>query len=121
MAAQDRRTPLAATIDQLRVQRIKAFHDWHRRHEVAPDIADQPLHLAFVIAFTRQAKPVREQVVALQFGKHMRAHPLAALRLHFEENLHSHDCLPDDRHYPQVLERGRNITQNFATFERPSV
>jgi hypothetical protein len=36
--------------------------------EVAPDVIDQPLDLAFVVALTRSAEPVVEQVMALKLS-----------------------------------------------------
>ena len=46
---------------------------------VAPDIADQPLHLALVVALAGSSEPVIEKVMALQFREHLRAQPLSAL------------------------------------------
>ena len=70
MAAQDRLAPPGAGIQEPGVQGVKTIRDRQRRHEVAPDKTDQPLHLAFVVAFARPAEPVLEQVMALQFRKH---------------------------------------------------
>jgi hypothetical protein len=79
MTTQDRLAPPAAAMQEPGVQGVKAVRHRQRRHELTPDIADQPLHLAFVVALTRPAKPVVEQIMALQFREHMRAQTLATL------------------------------------------
>jgi hypothetical protein len=79
MATQDRLTTSGAGMQKPRVQGVKAVSDGQRRHEVAPDIADQALHLAFVVALAGTPEPVIEKVMALQFGEHRRAQPLATL------------------------------------------
>jgi hypothetical protein len=58
MAAQNCRTPFDAGFGQLRVQRLKALRHRHRRHEIAPEIADQPFDFAFVIALAGPTEPV---------------------------------------------------------------
>ena len=79
VAAQDRLTPFDAGVEKARVERVKTLRDRQRRHEVAPDIADQPFHLALVVSLARPAEAVVEQVMALKFREHMRAQPLSAL------------------------------------------
>ena len=79
LAAQDRLTPLDAGVEEPRVERVETVRDGQRRHEVAPDISDQPLDLALVVALARSAKAVVEQVMALEFREHLRAQALSAL------------------------------------------
>src|SRR3954453_6808705 len=59
------------------VQRRKARDLWEGHQVVAPSITDQALDLALVVALTRSAKAVEEQVVRLQLGKAARALPSA--------------------------------------------
>jgi hypothetical protein len=42
-------TPLGAGIKEPGVECVKALRDGQRLHEVAPDITDQPLHLALIV------------------------------------------------------------------------
>ena len=76
---QDRLAALGAGIPEFCIARIKTLGHGKRRHEVAPDIANKPLHLAFIIAFARPAKTVFKQIMALQLGKHLRAQPQTTL------------------------------------------
>ena len=79
VAAQHRRPPLDAGVEEAGVERGKTLRDRQRRHEIAPGVTDQPLHLALVVAFARSAKAVVEEVMALKLREHMRAQPLSAL------------------------------------------
>ena len=71
MATQDSLTPFGAGVQKASVQRIKAVGNRQWRHEVAPDKANQSFDLALVIAFSRPAKAIVEQVVTLQFCEHV--------------------------------------------------
>jgi hypothetical protein len=51
------------------VQRGQALDPRHRHQEVAPGVADQPLHLALVVALARPAEAVGEEEVRLQLGE----------------------------------------------------
>jgi hypothetical protein len=75
--AQDRLTPFRQA-SGTRIERLIALRDGKGRHEVAPDITDQPLHLALVVALAGPAEPVVEQVMALQFREHLRSQALSA-------------------------------------------
>jgi len=77
MPAQNRLTTSGAGMQEPGIQGVKAVGDRQRRHEVAPDVSDQSLHLAFVVALARPAEPVVEQIMALQFREHVGAQPLA--------------------------------------------
>ena len=69
MTPQPRTKPRSAARLELGVEGGKAGEAGQRHHEVAPDEADQVLHLAFVITLAGSAKAVREQVVGLKFGE----------------------------------------------------
>lgn len=45
---------------------------------MAPDKAEQPFHLDLVVALARPAEAVLKQVMALEFGEHVRTQSLAA-------------------------------------------
>ena len=79
MTTQNRLTPFAASVEETRIERIKAVGDRQGRHEVAPDKSDQPFHLPFVVPLAGPSKAILEEIVALEFGEHVRAQPLAAL------------------------------------------
>src|SRR5262245_50141968 len=70
MAAQSLAEPAAAIGEQLLIQRGEAGGPRNRHQEVPPDIADQPLDLALVIALARPAEAVGEQVMRLQLAEH---------------------------------------------------
>ena len=54
---------------QIGVQRLEGGRLRGRGHEVGPGVLDQPFDLALVVAFTRAAKAVPEQVMAHQLGE----------------------------------------------------
>jgi hypothetical protein len=64
---------LAATLEQLLVQRREARRPRHRHQQIPADPADQSLHFAFVIPLTRTAKPVGKQIMGLQLTEHARS------------------------------------------------
>jgi hypothetical protein len=92
MSAQPPLTPVPAPLCQLCVQLVPTAGAWNRNHEVAPRVADDPLHLPLttprttscprgprlVVAPGRAAELIREQVVTLQLGERPRSLPLFA-------------------------------------------
>ena len=54
---------LAAMLQKIRIQRLEALEHRDRHHEVAPRVAYEPFHFAFVVALAGAAEPIREQVV----------------------------------------------------------
>ena len=67
--------PLAAALEQMRVQRREAGGTGTGTRKLRRAIADQPLDLALVVALARPAEPIGEQVMRLQLAEHPR--PLA--------------------------------------------
>ena len=67
-----------AVRQQLRVQRSEARRMRHRHQVIPAGEPNQTLHLAFVIALAGTAKPIRKQIVRLQFAEHTR--PLPRIR-----------------------------------------
>lgn len=59
------------------VQRIEAVKPGSRNQEVSPAIADDPLHIAFVVPLAGTAEPVFEQIMRLQFREGSGPHPFA--------------------------------------------
>jgi hypothetical protein len=66
-------------LQQLLIQRGQARRPRHRHQQVAADPANQPLDLAFVVAFAGAAEPVGKHVMGLQLAEHPHAlaHPVA--------------------------------------------
>src|SRR5271156_3836592 len=77
MAAQTVCHSAAAAFQKMGVQRLETLkhRDWYE--EVPSRIADKPFDFALVVAFTRSAETILEQVVRLQFGEYARPLPLA--------------------------------------------
>jgi hypothetical protein len=69
VAAQPGALALAAARLEVGIERGQALDPRQRHQEVAPGVADQPLHLAFVVALARAAEAVGEEVVRLQLGE----------------------------------------------------
>jgi hypothetical protein len=65
MAAQPVAQPVAAAVQQLRIQFREAGNLWDRHQEVPAGIADQSFDLPLVIAFARPPEAVGEQVMRL--------------------------------------------------------
>ena len=70
MATQPVRRALPALVQKMRVQRLEVGEHRNRHKEVAPCVADEPFHLAFVVTLARPPKPIREQVMRLQLVEH---------------------------------------------------
>ena len=62
---------------EMGVQNRPGGHNGDRHQAVAPDIADQAFHFAFVVALTGPAKAITEQVMRLQFSEGLGPLPLA--------------------------------------------
>ena len=73
MAAQPIALALEALFLEPGIQGRKALKARKRDQEVAPDIADQPLDLALVVALAGATKPVLEQIMRLQLTEDPRA------------------------------------------------
>src|SRR5208337_2750887 len=68
-------------IEKPGVERLEAIGDGQRRHEVAPDKTDQPLHLALVVALGRPAEAILEQIMEANLLARDVAIGLAKIRL----------------------------------------
>ena len=66
----------SAAIQKMGIERLEAVKHRKRHQEVPPRVADQPFHLALVIASARAAEAVLEQIMGLQLAEHARALPL---------------------------------------------
>ena len=104
VAAQPITVPAVAVVEQLRVQRLEARRPRHRHQEIPPDIADQPLHLALVVALAGPAEAVEEEVVRLQLAEHSRplTCPIPQDARHRQGRVIVKDRL---RHLPEEAER----------------
>ena len=118
MTAQAIPEPAATTLEQLLVQRRKARRPRHRHQQVAAGPADQPLNLAFVVAFAGPAEPVGKHVMRLQLAEDPRplAHPVAQDARHRQRGVVVQDRA---RHLAEEAERGVvPVTERFGGLRR---
>ena len=120
VAAQYRFLTLDAAFQQFGIKRIEVSRHRQGNHEVAAAIANQPFHLAFVVALGGAAEFVFEQIVALQLGKGMSPFALAVSQYIGNGNL---GVVVQDglRYAAQKGERGDMAVQKrFGVFCRVS-
>jgi hypothetical protein len=110
--------PAPTTLEQLFVQRRQAGRPRHRHQLVPADPADQPLDLAFVVAFAGPPEAVGKHVMGLKLAEHTRAlaHPITQDPRHRQRRIVVQDR---DRHLAEEAERGVvPVTERFGGLRR---